>query len=321
MFSYPKIIEAAKKSGLPYNPTSTLRIGARTLSGKVSHHARGDAVDFWGESQDALAAYFLGLPHLEVFHKSKKTGRWYGSSNGNPVDEATHPDLVKQHENHLHVAATNEQMSGKSASNPVLGAISPIGGVIPNPFDAAATLVDVIRPIGIVANNVANPNFWRRIGMGIVGASFIMAGLLFLLGRKLEGPVGRVVGTAASGALQGFSFGLGASRAGMGVGSGAPAPAPTTGPYPPRQGPRALPEAPVTSVLPEAYAPVSPGGTYEVTTAGGSFKNPSPYRRPGAGSLIDRGKNIQGTGGTKKTKKGSQQTAFKPTITSTLKDT
>ena len=281
MFSYPGIVELAKKSGLPYRVSSTYRPGAITLSGNVSHHAKGDAVDFGGYSQDALAAYFLGLPNLEVFHKSIATGRWYGSSKGKPTDEATHQDLVNQHKDHLHVAMSNEQVGSGATSNPFLAPGAAIMGAVTSPFDAAANITDVLRPIGIVSMNLANPQFWRRIGMGVVGGSLIFTGILFLLRRRIETQVGRVaglVGGTAQTAIQGAAFGFGAGKTGgLGGGGGAPKSAPPSappGPYPPR---RALPpsNAPVTAVLPEAYAPVSAGGTYEVTTYKGRAKRPS----------------------------------------------
>lgn len=317
MFSYPKILSITDESGLPNNPTSTLRIGAKTLSGKVSYHAKGDAVDFWGESQDELARFWLGQPHREVFHKSLKTGEWYGSSNGQPVDAATHPELVKQHENHVHVAATNEDVGGAA-----LGAV----GSVLSPFGAAASLVDVFKPIGVVALNLASGSFWRRIGMGVVGSALVMAGLLFLLGRRLEGKIAPIIGGAANSALQGASFGFGAAKAGMGGAIG-PAPAsgggPSAGPYPPRPGRRALPSEPVTAVpttavLPEAYAPVSAGGTYSVTAVGRATNPGSPgeYTRPG-GSLIDTAAGRKGTSTGRKPKPKNNPVI----ITGTVRDT
>jgi hypothetical protein len=313
VFSYPGIIKLAKDSGLPNNPTSTFRPGAVTLRGNVSHHSKGDAVDFWGESQDALAAYFLGFDTLEVFHKSKATGRWYGSSKGKPVDEATHQDLVKEHINHLHVAMSSEQVkeAGVTGSNPLLGALSPgasILGGLPGPFDAAAGIVDVLRPIGVVSFNLANPMFWRRIGMGAVGVSLIAIGIIFInrqrianVGSAFTGAVGNLAGTAA----QGAAFGVGAGATG-GIGGKAPASAPPPrGPYPPR---RALPpsNAPTTAVLPEAYAPVSAGGTYTVTAVGRA-------KRPSA-PLPDLG----GSGKKPKAKKTAERT-FAPSVP--LRDT
>lgn len=306
MFSYPGIVELAKKSGLPYRVSSTFRPGAITRSGNVSHHAKGDAVDFGGYSQDALAAYFLGFDTLEVFHKSKATGRWYGSSKGKPTDEATHQDLVNEHIDHLHVAMSNAQVGSGAVSNPFLAPGAALVDAVRGPWDAAASVTDVLRPIGIVSANLANPQFWRRIGMGVVGGSLIMMGILFLMRRRIESTVGgaaRLVGGTANTAIQGAAFGIGAGKAG-GFGGGAPKSAPPSappGPYPPR---RALPpsNAPVTAVLPEAYAPVSAGGTYEVTSYKGRATRPAA---PLPNSMKDQ---------PKKSKKGGSSQLFTPSV-------
>ena len=312
MFSYPGIVELAKKSGLPYRVSSTYRPGAITRSGNVSHHAKGDAVDFGGESQDALAAYFLGLGTLEVFHKSKATGRWYGSSKGKPTDEATHQDLVKEHIDHLHVAMSNEQVGSGATSNPLLAPGQALWGAITSPLDAAANITDVLRPIGVVSMNLANPLFWRRIGMGAVGVSLIFIGIIYIRRESIARGVGAVtgmVGSVAGTAVQGAAFGAGAGATGaIGAAKAAPKSGGPKGPYPPKPGPRALSpsNAPVTSVLPEAYAPVSAGGTYTVTAVGRAKRPPSP--------LPDTIRQQP-----KKSKKGGSQALFTPSFT--MRDT
>jgi len=99
-------------------------------------------------------------------------------------------------------------------------------GEIPNPFGAAATLVDVFRPVGAAAYTIVNPNFWRRVGMGVLGGLMIGVGILYLNRRPIMetgATVLRVTGDTANTLVQGFSFGLGAGKAGgLGV-SGGPA--------------------------------------------------------------------------------------------------
>jgi hypothetical protein len=253
----------------------------------------------------------MGLDTLEVFHYSKATGRWYGKSKGNAVSEATHQDLVNEHKDHLHVAMSSAQVSGTQTSNPLLGALSPAAGLLSGPFDAAATLTDVMRPIGVVALNVASPLFWRRIGMGVVGVSLIGVGVLFLLRHRIESQAAKVaslVGGTANTAIQGMAFGLGAGKAtgGFGGGGAAPKSAPP-GPYPPRRAINPPSNAPTTAVLPEAYAPVSAGGTYTVTAVGRA-------KRPAA-PLPDTMKRAAPV----KSKKGGTENLFTPSFT--MRDT
>lgn len=323
--TYPQIIELAKKSGLPYKVSSTFRLNAKTRSGKRSYHADGKAVDFGGHNQDALAAYFMGLSTLEVFHKSDATGTWYGTSNGQLTDESTHQDLVNEHRNHLHVAMSEDQVRDVKPSGLVAGIQSGITSLIGGVTNPAAGVVDVIRPVGIAAANVVNPKFWLRIGAGAVGVGLVVAGLAYWNRRPIGAVVGKVGGAAmdlAGTAIQGAAFGAGAgATSDIGKKKKAPVPVsgvPTTTPAkPPPRPPRMLPpsNAPTTSVLPpEIYAPVSAGGTYQVTSAKGRAPNPTQYQRPkGRTSLIPE----MPTTRRKKSKKG----AFKPTITNQMRDT
>lgn len=287
-FSFPKIIALAEESGIDYRVSSTYRAGAITKSGNISHHARGDAVDFGGFSQDRLAEYFMGLDTLEVFHKSEATGKWYGRSKGREVDEASHPTLVNDHRNHLHVAMSSEQVANVSASPDLLAMLpanmSSLPGplsALPGPWTVSATVADVLRPIGMVGANVIDPNFWRRIGTGVLGGALIVVGVIFInrdrIARGANAAVG-LVGGVANTAIQGAAFGVGAgATGGLGGRSNAPVSSvPVTAvpaPRPPAIGPGGGGQ----------YAPVSPGGTYGVTTARGVAKRPaSPL--PGGGN-------------------------------------
>lgn len=298
MTTFPQIIELAKQSGIPYRVVSTYRPGARTKSGGKSWHASGDAVDFGGYNQDKLAAYFLAMDTLETFHKSNQTGVWYGSSKGNATDEASHKELVDDHRNHLHVAMSPAQVANVKSSG-LLGLLSGIPGLpggIPTPWSAAASVTDVLRPIGIAGANIINPRFWFRIGMGVLGAGLIIVGILYLNRRAIGGAaktIGGAVGNLAGTAVQGAAFGAGAGVTGLVTPRKPVSVAPVTTPAPVRKGPRPPainppPNAPTTSALPpEIYAPTSPGGTYSVTAVG-RVKNPTEYRRPKGGtSLID----------------------------------
>lgn len=71
--SYPQIIAAAKRSGLPYHVGSTYRPGSRGEGGGLDHHSEGRAVDFMGFNQDALASYFQHLSGvIELIHRSSR---------------------------------------------------------------------------------------------------------------------------------------------------------------------------------------------------------------------------------------------------------
>jgi hypothetical protein len=244
---------------------------------------------------------------LEVFHYSKATGRWYGKSKGNAVSEATHQDLVNEHKDHLHVAMSSAQVSGTQTSNPLLSALSPAAGLLSGPFDAAATLTDVMRPIGVVAVNLASPVFWRRVGMGMVGSALIVTGIVFINREKIRavgGALGSVIGSTAGTAVQGAAFGFGATKGGGGAALGGAAP--PKGPYPPKRAINPPSNAPTTAVLPEAYAPVSAGGTYTVTAVGRAKRPASP--------LPDTMRKQP-----KKSKKGGTENLFTPSFT--MRDT
>lgn len=71
--SYPQIIAAAKRSGIPYHVGSTYRPGSRGEGGGLDHHSEGRAVDFMGYNQDALASYFEHLAGvIELIHRSSR---------------------------------------------------------------------------------------------------------------------------------------------------------------------------------------------------------------------------------------------------------
>lgn len=204
-YTYEQIIEIAQRSGIPNNPGSTLRPGAKTKSGKDSWHATGRAVDFMGYSQDALAALFMSIPTLEVFHKSEATGKWYGMSRGKPVDEKTHQDLVNEHRNHLHVAMSEEQVGpgsilerlrkGLAAFGAgVAGALpGPLSGLIPTPGNVTEALTNVGTGISSIAQSAMSvgqlataatklflPTTQLRIMAGAFGMIFILIGIWFL---------------------------------------------------------------------------------------------------------------------------------------------
>jgi phage-related protein len=69
--SWPQIVVAAKKSGIPYSVGSNYRPGSVAEGGGLDHHSEGRAVDFPGFNQDALASYFLTVPGvIEEIHRT-----------------------------------------------------------------------------------------------------------------------------------------------------------------------------------------------------------------------------------------------------------
>ena len=202
--TFEQIIELAQRSGLPNNPGSTMRPGAVTKTGKVSYHASGRAVDFMGHSQDALASFFMRFPTLEVIHKSDATGVWYGTSNGKPIDEATHQQLVSDHRNHLHVAMSEEQTGPGSILDQMRKGIAAIGAggqslvgslgriiaapgnlteAVSNVGTAATSMATSVMSVGVVAEKLTHffmPTTQMRIYAGIFGAVAIIIGIWFL---------------------------------------------------------------------------------------------------------------------------------------------
>lgn len=206
-YTYDQIIELARLSGIPFTVGSTLREGDRAKSGNLSWHHYGQAVDFMGESQDDLAKFFMAVPSLEILHQSKATGTWYGwnGSRGRPIDPAKNPDLVKEHENHLHVAMSPEQVGPGSVLDQLrrgainvtqilAGAVSKgvnlIGGVtsvVPKTVTealgvvgtAASSLATSAMSIGKLAD-LATKAFLP--GKLLRGAAFLLGTMMLLIG-------------------------------------------------------------------------------------------------------------------------------------------
>lgn len=207
-YTFDQIIEMAKLSGIPNNPGSTLRPGDRTSDGsKLSHHAFGHAVDFMGYSQDALAEFFMALPTVEVLHYSRATGKSYAKNSKGPYDLTKHPALLKEHENHLHVAMLEDPVAGvldalRKGIKPVLTAagqgLSMIGKLIPTPGNVTEALSNVgtamasgaesLVSIGRVADLVTKAFLPTNILRGFAfmfSLIFILIGIWFL-GREVR---------------------------------------------------------------------------------------------------------------------------------------
>jgi len=179
------------------------------------------------------------------------------------------------------VASSGGAANTTSLPESILGALKEL----PGPLSAGAELVDVLRPLGVAAINLSNPQFWARIGMGGLGVAFLITGLLYLNRRPLERMTGLAVGAAGSvvgAGVQGAAFGFGAGKSG---GLATSSPAPATAILPARRTPKAPPAvAPATVPTPAAIKPrsapleasQSPGGTFNVTAVGVAKAPPRP---------------------------------------------
>lgn len=209
--TWRQIIELADRSGIPNNPTSTVRPGAVTATGKPSWHASGRAVDFFGHNQDRLASFFMKVAStsgaLEVFHYSEATGTWYGMSKGKPVDPIKNKRLVDEHKNHVHVAMSEEQVgpgsileglkTGVIALDSLIsdasGVTGLIGKMIPSPANVTQALTNVGNAMGSVAQSALSvgelathvtklfmPTNVLRGAAFLLGLMFILIGIWFL---------------------------------------------------------------------------------------------------------------------------------------------
>lgn len=207
-YTYDQIIELARLSGIPFTVGSTLRVGDKAKSGSLSWHHYGQAVDFMGESQDQLAEFFMAVgPPLELLHHSKKTGKWYGYNGraGRPIDPAKNADLVKEHENHLHVALAPEQVGPGSIldqlrkgtitvaqilSGAVAKGVNIIGGIttaIPKTVTealgtiggAASSLAGSAMSIGALADLITKAFLPGKL---LRGAAFMLGTIMLLIG-------------------------------------------------------------------------------------------------------------------------------------------
>lgn len=198
-----------------------------------------------------------------------------------------------------------ESLPGKLAST-AAGVLSEL----PGPFNAGAGLADVLRPVGAIAYNAANPNWWGRVGMGAAGVFLIITGVLFWNRRPIMQAASTVTGavqSVGSTLISGAAFGFGAGKAtptAVTVGGkptptspGPISPSPTTAspvrvprapdPVAPVTAPSGRSDDPVTSFVMSGgrvtYAPQSPGGTYRVTNVARGVAKPKPAKIPHAG--------------------------------------
>jgi hypothetical protein len=147
-----------------------------------------------------------------------------------------------------------------SDGSSALGGLGGALGALPNPFTAGADLAAVLRPFGVAGLALTAPQFWKRIGMGIMGVSLIAIGIVYINRRPLlnaAGGIADTVGGVVGTAVQGASFGVGAGTTG-GLGGGkavktVSAPAAASSPV---SGP--VSATPVTAPLPEFDRPTRP---------------------------------------------------------------
>lgn len=114
--SYAQIEATANRSGIDHKVSSDFRPGSITITGNISYHARGNAVDF--VSSKALMVTFAqwwaanyGPYILELIHS--------GPGAPNIKNGAAHKysqDIVNQHYDHVHVAITLSGLAAASAA-------------------------------------------------------------------------------------------------------------------------------------------------------------------------------------------------------------
>jgi hypothetical protein len=281
-------------------------------------HPSGHALDFMvpnKEVGDRLVAFAtrnakaLGIKYIVWYRRSwnPQRGTWV------PYTSTNNP-----HTDHVHITFLDKN-DGTPLTDFASGFVSGLESL--NPVETATDVVEALAPLTVMGMRLTSVVFWRRIGMGALGIGFIIIGLVFINRRKIEGiakNVGGAISNIASTAVQGAAFGAGAGVTGLGSAtkpaSSVPVTVPVKKPRPPAIEPPS--NAPTTSVLPpEIYAPVSPGGTYTVYT--GKAENPTEYRRPKGGSLID----IAGTRNPTPTvrKKKSKKGQFTPSVQSPMR--
>lgn len=117
--SYLSIEAFANRSGIPHTVVSDFRPGSITITGNVSYHARGNAVDFGSSkaNMQAFAGWWEGFaPYiLELIHSG---GKGYFVHNG--VSNYKYSSaVVNQHYDHVHVAITNSGLAAAGASGGV----------------------------------------------------------------------------------------------------------------------------------------------------------------------------------------------------------
>ena len=116
VFSYRNIEAFANKSGIPHSIGSDYRPNSITITGNVSYHARGNAVDFFSSKANmaAFAAWWYNnyYPYiLELIHSG---GGGFFVHNGVRPSKYM-PAIVAEHWDHVHVAITNSGLIAAGA--------------------------------------------------------------------------------------------------------------------------------------------------------------------------------------------------------------
>lgn len=128
--SYEQIIAFERRSGVPFTVTSTTNHSRMTVSGNVSLHFRGNAVDTVSSAgnMQALAAWLIRYaPYImELIHSG---GPGYFVKNGKVVAASYYgATIVSQHYNHVHCAMT---LSGLAAAGGAGGGVGTSRGQTP----------------------------------------------------------------------------------------------------------------------------------------------------------------------------------------------
>lgn len=110
------IIALGRRSGIPFNVTSTFRPGSRSQSGRLDNHSLGMAVDMASSVSNMvkLATWFSRFtPYLkELIHSG---GGGFFVKNGRRVPASFYGSEIAGHFNHVHVAASNAALANAGA--------------------------------------------------------------------------------------------------------------------------------------------------------------------------------------------------------------
>jgi len=134
--SYLNIEAFANRSGIPHSIVSDFRPGSITLTGNVSYHAKGNAVDFGSSARNmvSFASWCMQFSAytLELIHAGGGGFYVHNGVRGYKYSSA----IVAQHWNHVHWAITNSGLQAastvKTSAGGVLTSISlPVGNIQP----------------------------------------------------------------------------------------------------------------------------------------------------------------------------------------------
>lgn len=171
----PQVKKAAEEVGNKFGVTTIYGVGARETAN--SDHPKGLALDFMvgtdATKGDQIAAFLqqnqgaYGVSYIiwkqRIWNVARASEGWRSM--------ADRGSITANHFDHVHVSFLAKGGNGNIVSN--------IGNAIPNPIGG---VTDSVKQAKEVIDFVTNGHNWLRVGMVLLGALFVLEGVLMVAG-------------------------------------------------------------------------------------------------------------------------------------------